>query len=366
MTPFDLPASTTPPVGRTLDPRLSAWLDVVAEGLDQGGQDPAIVLPRLAGAGLLAPEPFPDAIETIAAVSERSLACGFVLWSHRAYTELVRSSPNARLRAELLPALGAGTRAGAPAMSNAMKHLAGMEPPAVRARARNGGYCLSGTLPFATNLRPQGFEVAIPAALEDGRILVVSLPSGLRGLTRSPDLELNALRCINTAAIHLEDARVGEDRILHPDAADWLGRVRPVFLSLQCAMSIGVARRSLAEAAAHARPGRGALSAEIDQSRERLAAVETALKSGVGENVFLARPRALFEIRIALADRAAEAVRLELLALGAKAFLRDGPGRGFARRAREAAVLPIVTPSVMQLRAALAGESGPASPSRPS
>jgi alkylation response protein AidB-like acyl-CoA dehydrogenase len=277
------------------------------------------------------------------------------LWSHRAYTELVLTSPNAELRAEQLPALVAGRRAGAPCLSNAMKHLARLEPPAVRADASNGRFSLSGTLPWATNLRPQGFEIAIPAALENGRILVVSLPSGQPGLTRSPDLELTALRCTNTAAIHLQAARVGEDRILHPDAAGWLGgRVRSAFLSLQCAMALGVARRSMAEAAAHARRGRGALSAGIDRARDRMDAVEAALTSGAREDVFVDRPRALFEIRIELADLAAEAVRLELMALGAQAFLRDGPGRGFARRAREAAFLPIITPSVTQIQAALA------------
>jgi len=344
-------------VSGILQPPLGSWLDEAAEDLDQGRGDPAAVLPRLADAGLLAPEAPADAIETIAAVCERSLACGFVLWSHRAYTELVRMSPNVGLRDRQLPELAAGRRAGAPCLSNAMKHLARLEPPAVRAVAENGRVRLSGTLPWATNLRPQGFEVAIPAASEHGRILVVSLPSGQPGLTRSPDLELTALRCTNTAAIHLQEAQVGEDRILHPDAADWLGgRVRSAFLSLQCAMALGVARRSLAEAAAHAGRGlgRGALSAGVDRSRDRLDALEGALKAGASQDVFVDRPRALFEIRIELADLAAEAVRLELMALGAQAFLRDGPGRGFARRAREAAFLPIVTPSVTQLQTALA------------
>lgn len=344
-------------MSRILESRLSAWLDEAAEDLDQGQADPAAVLPRLADAGLLAPEAPANAIETIAAVCERSLACGFVLWSHRAYTELVLLSPNAGLRAEQGPALAVGARAGAPCLSNAMKHLARLEPPAVRAVAQNGRFSLSGMLPWATNLRPQGFEVAIPAALENGRILVVSLPSGQSGLTRSPDLELTALRCTNTAAIHLQDAWVGEDRILHPDAADWLGGgVRSAFLSLQCAMALGVARRSLAEAAARASPGRGSLRAGIDRAQDRLDGVEAALKAGAGEGVFVDRPRALFEIRIELAELAAESVRLELLALGAQAFLRDGPGRGFARRAREAAFLPIVTPSVTQIQAALAAQ----------
>ncbi len=61
----------------------------------------------------------------------------------------------------------------------------------------------------------------------------------------------------------------------------------------------------------------------------------------------------LFEIRIALAEVVAEAVALELQALGGKAYLA-GPGRGFARRSREAAFIPVITPSLVQLKTALA------------
>ncbi|MNN12934.1 hypothetical protein D3C81_1259460 [compost metagenome] len=60
----------------------------------------------------------------------------------------------------------------------------------------------------------------------------------------------------------------------------------------------------------------------------------------------------MFRLRIALAQSAAEAVQLELQASGGKAYLSEH-GSGFARRWRESAFVPIVTPSLVQLRAEL-------------
>ena len=54
----------------------------------------------------------------------------------------------------------------------------------------------------------------------------------------------------------------------------------------------------------------------------------------------------------ALAESAANAVQLELQSSGGKAYLTEH-GSGFARRWRESAFVPIVTPSLVQLRAEL-------------
>ena len=67
----------------------------------------------------------------------------------------------------------------------------------------------------------------------------------------------------------------------------------------------------------------------------------------------MAEPWLLFEVRIALAEAAQQAVQLELQASGGAAYLKPA-GDGFARRWREAAFLPIVTPSLVQLKTELA------------
>lgn len=349
-----------------LDPALAAWLEAAAPGLDDGSGDPRQVLHRLAEAGLFAlgvPRAeggaggtVGDAIEAIAAVSSHSMAAGFLFWSQRTFIEYLLQSPNAALREALLPGLLAGRLAGATGLSNAMKFLSGLEELQVVARPEGDGWRIDGRLPWATNLVPGGFHVAVAVALPGGAPFVAALPHALPGLARSPDLALMGMRATATAAITLREAPIGPAEVLHADALRWLPQVRPAFLGLQCGMAIGLARRALAEAAAEAGPAREVLRPARETLAVRLAAQEQALREGIAQGRFHAEAAALFRIRIALAAIVAEATGLELQATGGRAYLRPH-GDGFARRWREAAFVPVITPSLTQLQAALAAAS---------
>ncbi|HBO0507297.1 TPA: acyl-CoA/acyl-ACP dehydrogenase, partial [Pseudomonas aeruginosa] len=245
-----------------LDPTLSDWLDRQADALDRGDADPAALLPRLAAAGVLgvaveerlggAGGTLADAVERVAAVAARSLTAAFVFWGQRAFIEYLLQSPNQELRQRLLGDLLAGRLAGATGLSNAMKFLSGIEALQVVAHAEEAGWRLDGRLPWVTNLRSGDFVVA--AAIERGEggsPFVLAIPEGLAGLQRSADLRLLGLQCSNTAALDLRAVAVGRDWLLHDDARQFLPRVRPAFLGLQCGMAIGLARRALDEVQRH-------------------------------------------------------------------------------------------------------------------
>jgi len=352
-------------MSRLLDPALARWLDAAAGDLDTNAELAHEVLPRLAAGnvlGLGVPEAdggaggdVTDAVEAIAAVSEHSMAAGFILWSHRCYIGYLLESPNAALRAALLPDLLAGRLAGATGLSNAMKFLSGLEELQVTAAPRGAGFSLDGRMPWVTNLRPEGFHVAAAVAGGKAGSFIATLGSEDAGLTRSADLELMGLRGTNTAAIRIDGLELPPERIIAADANTWLAEARPSFLGLQCGLSIGLARRALAEAGAGAGPGRQALAEPLAELSAALARQERALREGLRSGAFQAKAAALFQIRIALADIVTEAVGLELQASGGRAYL-SGPGAGFARRWREAAFVPVVTPSLVQLRTALAGQ----------
>lgn len=354
----------------TLPADLAAWLDAAATRLDTSSGDAAKVLPRLAGAGLFrigVPRQhggdggdINDAVAAIAAVSERSLAAGFVFWGHRTFIEYLLQSPNAALRERLLPALLAGRRAGATGLSNAMKFLSGIEELQIKARRQEFGLRIDGKLPWVTNLRLGGFDVAA-AVSGDGHApaFVAVLSSDDDGLTRSADLDLMAMRATSTAALTIDNVRLSADRILHNNASEWLPKVRPAFLALQCAMSSGLARRALTEAGARLDRDRDVLAQPVTTLAAELRAAETALRDGLSGNRFVAHPAQLFRLRIRLAEIAADALQLELSAAGGRAYL-SGPGAGFQRRQREAAFLPIITPSIVQLKLSLQAHEEPA------
>lgn len=341
-----------------LDATLASWLDTQAGALDEGLAPPADLLPQLGDAGLFRigvetrlggmGGTTVDAIEAIAAVAEHSLTAAFVLWGQRTFIEYLLHSPNHGLSERCLPALLAGTYAGATGLSNAMKYLGGIEALQVRATAAAHGWTLDGKLPWVTNLRKEGFVVAAavdhPGAASPS---IFAIPHDVQGVIRSADLDLIALRSSNTAAIKLEGVELPADWQIHPDALHYLPRVRPAFLGLQCGLSIGLARRSLREALRAA----DALGEEIDELEQGLQTATRRLFDGVSSGAFQTRPASLFETRIELATIASAAVGLEVQASGGRSYMNPSQ---VARRWREAAFVPIVTPSLTQLKSQLA------------
>lgn len=349
-----------------LDPSLATWLEENAPRLDADGSAAADVLPRLAAAGVFAigvPEAdggvggrVIDVVEAIADVSSRSLAAGFVFWGHRTYVEYLLQSPNAALAGRLLPDLLRGRIAGATGLSNAMKFLAGLEELQVTARREGDGFRLDGRLPWVTNLAPETFHLAAAVAHADRPgAFVASIAAGDAGLERSADLDLIGLRATNTAAVALKDVRIDADRVIAADAHAWLPKVRPAFLGFQCGMSIGLARRSIAAAGEASGSGRHILAEPLAALGSALRVEERALAEGLDTGAFETQPASLFRIRIALAEIVAEAIGLELQATGGRAYL-TAPGAAFARRWREAAFVPVITPSLVQLKTALAAQ----------
>lgn len=340
------------------------WLAANAEALDADGTQAAQVVPRLAAAGLFRlgmPREFggeggiDDAVEAIADVAAQSLAAAFSFWGQRAFIEYLLQSPNAALRERWLPALLDGTQAGATGLSNAMKFLGGIESLAIvaQARADGSGWVLDGSVPWCTNLRANNFVTAVAVAREDGGApLIVALPSDRAGLERSPDLDLIALRGSNTAALRIRGLAIDEADLLHIDGKQFLPQARPAFLGLQCGLSIGLARAALDAAEQRSGAGREVLEAPIAMQRAALREATDALHAGLLSLRFLGQPVELFKLRLALSEIVQQAVQLELQASGGRAYHRD-PASTFARHWREAAFIPIVTPSVTQLQGEL-------------
>lgn len=346
------------------DTPLTRWLSSHSQSLDSSSEHASQILPKLGAAGLFkigVPTHLggtggttADAVEAIAQTAEASLTAAFVFWGHRTFIEYLLHSPNTSLRDTWLPRLLDGSLAGATGLSNAMKFLSGIENLQVTAKPVADGWELNGQLPWVTNLNPQGFLVAAAVERTDEQSpSVVVLSSDDVGLTRSEDLNLVGLRGSYTAALDIKQLKLGSDRLIHASALTFCPAIRPAFLSLQCGMSLGLARASL-KAAAH-QAGRHlhrGLETRINALYESLQADQQALLQGLTQQHFVANAAALFRLRIQLAERVQQAVALELEASGGRAYLLD-QNPHFARRLKESAFVPVVTPSLSQLQGEL-------------
>ena len=347
-------------------PNLTHWLRLHADRLDESNQLAESVLPALAGDQVLAlgvPQEHGgaggdvrDAIEAIAKVAELSLTAAFVFWGQRCFIEFMLQSPNRELAERRLPALLAGTQAGASGLSNAMKFLSGIEQLQITAARESDGLLADGALAWVTNLRKAGFVAAAAVAPNDGAPpVIVAFDSQLAGVQRNDDLDLIALRGSNTASVKLTQVRITADDIISDNAPAWLPQVRPAFLGMQCGMSIGLARASLAQAALISQGSQGrhnTLTPRIEALQASLQTTTATLLAGVHDGRFVKEAPAMFRLRIQLAELLQQAMMLELQAMGGRAYLSTQQ-QGFARRWRESAFIPIVTPSLTQLQSAL-------------
>lgn len=342
-----------------LPAELRRWLRAHADALDGNEANPEELLPKLASYDSFrvgVPESLGglggdigDAVERLAETAEESLTAAFVFWSQRTFIEYLIRSPNTTLREQTLQSLLTGRLAGASGLSNAMKFLSGIEELQARVVESGSSFGLEGKAPWVTNLRRSGFLVAIAAESPDGAPpWVLSVASQLEGVVRSNDLRLLSLGSSNTAALRFQGARVRAEDILHRDARAFIDEVRPAFLGLQCGLAIGLARASLRVAEEFVQARSRSLAARLQDLSMQLEGAVDTLRSGLAARRFVADAPALFSLRIQLATIAQAAVELELRASGGSAYLRD-IDRGFARRWREAAFIPIVTPSLVQL-----------------
>ncbi|MBI0178448.1 acyl-CoA dehydrogenase family protein [Bartonella apis] len=342
--------------------KLYPWAEAHAEEWDTTFQSSKIILERLAKeklTGVGVPEKFggdgktiAHAILTISDIAYSSFTAAFVLWAHRAYIECVLQSPNEALKSRQLPLLTSGKMAGSAGLSNLMKHLCGLEKMENFASLDNGIYQLTGKMPWITNIDCQGFFAACAAELENGRAVVFSLENNDKGVTVQ-SLDLLALRSSGTKAITMDKVALTADRILHDNIAEWLKTLRPAFIALQCGLFSGLAARFIDEAKKHFNVRRTSLKGDIDETEKELSSLRDALIKGVNNHHFVDAPEDLFRLRISLTDWLWKAVLLELETRGGGAYLME-TAEGFPRRLREASFVPIITPSVTQLKKALA------------
>jgi len=344
--------------------QLTDWLAAHAEQLDASGALAESVLPALAKAQLLAtgvPREYGgaggdvrDAIAAIASVAEQSVTAAFVFWGQRCFIEFMLQSPNRALAERRLPGLLAGTHAGASGLSNAMKFLSGIEQLQITGERRQDGLLVDGSLAWVTNLRKGGFAAAAAVAPTDGAPpVIVAFDSHAPGVQRNDDLDLIALRGSNTASVKLTQVAIASADIISDNAPVWLPQVRPAFLGMQCGLSIGLARASLARAEAISAGSRNQLTPRVAALQAALEQAVDTLLSGVHDGRFQSQAPAMFRLRIQLAELVQQALMLELQAMGGRAYL-SAEQQGFARRWRESSFIPIVTPSLTQLQSALA------------
>jgi len=327
---------------------VAAGVGARAAALDAQRTDVRTDIAELGGAGLFDlgfGDRLDDIVHVIEEVSTLSLAVGFSAWAHRMTLHYLHLAPP-QLREAELPRLRAGTRPGVTAMAAGLKHVAGLAPVPIAAEHDGaGGLRVSGPIRWASNVFHDAL-IVLPASDSTGQSYVVAVDADAEGVIVDPAPNLMALASTASTSLRLDNVAVPADRIISTDLHQFVGRIRPTFLLLQTAFCVGVGRAAIAGAGQRTSGLGEQFRADLTELTDRSDRVHARLYELAADPARGTTPD-FIRLRLEAATLAVEATRLELALTGGAAYAL---GTGANRRFREAAFLPIQSPSEGQLR----------------
>lgn len=331
----------------TLTPTVeTAFFAERAGAVDRGDADTRGALAHLGTAGLLALDAggpdYTPSFQIICEISHVCVAQAFSTWAHRMAIEYLSQWSTPLTDETLLPALRGGQRPGATAMAAALAAKLGLGTLGVRARREGDHVVLDGKVRWASNLFDDAV-VVLPATFDDDTSAAIALPLRTPGVRVDAPPALLALDGTASSSLTLERVRLDAGHVISTDLDAFLAGVRRSFLLLQSAFCVG-----LTEAALDATVLEG-VNTVFAPDRERVATRLEALRAQL--TGLLADPgaqhRAVLSARLTAAEVASNATALEGRVRGGAGYVRAS---STARRMREAAFLPIQSPTEAQLR----------------
>ncbi|AYD88991.1 acyl-CoA dehydrogenase [Actinomyces sp. 2119] len=327
----------------------------LASQVDSGQASPRPLLSRLGEAGLLdlgvqellGEDPRAADVRApawlIAALARECMSTAFGLWAHRMVLDYLARGVRSQATQTVLGELRAGRRLGSTAMASGLKWLAGVGDLAVRAVPDGQGWRLTGFIPWASNLCDDSV-VVLPASTPQGTVVVWV---EARALEVRPVTGLLALNATASGTIRLHDVAVGPSQVVSTELASLAQGFKPTMLILQSAFCLGLAQRSLEEA--RSTQDRSAntvfhedvaiLAHELQRFCERWEAAAADTGSASMAEVL--------RLRLEAASLAGRATRLEATLAGGRGYQERTDA---SRRFREAAFLPVQSPSEGHLR----------------
>lgn len=372
MNPNDLPRDA---VATTAEGLLDAVRAVargpladVAEAIDRQGHYPREVLQQLAALGafsahLDAPAGRSDyglAIRAMAEVSRVCGATGFMAWCQAVCGLYMQASGNPALNGDALMAHATGRTLGGTAMSNPMKSYAQIESLLLKAVPVDGGFRVSGSLPWVSNLGPDHACGALAGVVDEHGEVVREVMFLLR--CDAPGVELRecpsfaGMEGTGTWALRLKDHFIGADEIMADPAKPFIARIRGAFVMLQCGMALGVTQGAIDSMWA-VEDQLGHVNQHLDERPADLQAELDALEARVmklAQTPFDPSPAFFIDVldaRAHGAELSLRAAQSALLHQGARGYLMSSDVQ---RRVRESHFVAIVTPAIKHLRKEIA------------
>ena len=357
----------------------SGPLAIDAERIDRQGHYPLDILRSLGEAGALAAHldrHGADFVGAIRAISEVGRVCGataFMMWCHDVCGLYLEQSGNPALLARV-DAHARGATMGGTGMSNPMKAFARIESMLLKARPVDGGYRVSGTLPWVSHIARDHYLGAVAAVVDEAGVadtaqheVMFILDCDAPGVELKPCPAFSAMEGTSTWSVRLTDVMIGGDALVADPVRPLIGRIRGAFVLLQTGMGLGVAQGSIdsmwqvEDQLGHVneyldeRPF--ALQAELDDLTARIETLAATPYACDDDDLI-----DVLDVRAHASELALRAAQSALLHQGARGYLMSAAPQ---RRVRESHFVAIVTPALKHLRKEMARVMTPVTPVTP-
>lgn len=293
------------------------------------------------------------AVEAMAVVSRECMSTGFMMWCQDALGWYLENSDNEALKAELLPKVASGEVLGGTALSNPMKYFSGIEPLHLRAEEVEGGYVITGTLPWVSNLGPDHYFGAICRVEgESPREVMLLIPCASKGLDLKQLAHFAGMEGTGTYSCQFHDVFIPDKLLLADPVGPYLARIKAGFILLQAGMALGVVEGCIG-LMQDVEPMLGHVNCYLDDRPDELTDELEDFKAAaayLAADPYNASPdyiQDVLQARLLGSELTLRAANAAMLHTGARGYLIDAPAQ---RKLREAYFVAIVTPAIKHLR----------------
>lgn len=339
----------------------------MAETVDVDGVYPADNLRKLGAAGAFAQHltghgygserNLLDTIEAMAEVGEYCGCTSFLMWLQNAFGWYLEVSDNAALREKLQGDVAAGRVFGTSGMSNPVKSMDGIERFKLRGRRVEGGYEVSGVLPYVSNLGDQHYMgTAFELADDPSHVVMAALFIDGDRVKLAQNTHFIALEGSGTYSVMVKKAFVPDEMVLADPIGAYAKRIKPAFFLMQAGIALGQIRgcvRIMRESDRTLGHVNKYLPERPEHFEEAMAGAVETVKTLVADPLrddpeFF---RQVFQARLDAGELTMKAAHAAMMHVGARGYFK---GAEADRRLRESIFVAIVTPATKHLRKAIA------------
>ncbi|MEO6958968.1 MAG: acyl-CoA dehydrogenase family protein, partial [Burkholderiaceae bacterium] len=342
--------------------QIKAELAPLTSAIDQAGTYPGDYLRKLGALGGFGASISPEygglglglarQIDVTALVGGECGSTAFLVWCQSCSAWYLQHSPNEAVRARYLKPIAQGVLLAGTGMSNAVKHLAGIERIQLNAQRDGADYIVNGTLAWVSNIGPE-HVIIVTAAVENEGYVMFAVHGDAVGLRLRDCPEFSGMGGTQTLNMRFKNVRIPADDVLaHPDQfSSYLRRIKPGFVLGQTGMGFGIIEGSLKTIresnVAHSNVNTylddqgGELATELNELRRQARIL--AKQAQEGDTPLLP----VLKLRAQTSELTLKAANSAVLHAGAIGYLMHHPAQ---RRLREAVFVAIVTPALKHLR----------------